>query len=459
MIGNDEGFAGTQGLAPALEELPAATIVAYDNGEIWSERYKAGYRLGVVKVIGKKQQTQVSYIAYHTTYWRDYFVDFEEYDRGIILLGDGRECRIRGTWFYREDAVRHQEQEGLIVYIPPDGQQVTRNTLKGRKQLGEYQTGWKIKKGNVLDSCNQRSTQQCTKSKSGMSKVFWAEETTMSTYLVNRSPSSAIRFKTHVDILGFFGWLASIKQGMLEPVKVKCIFMGYRKGIVGTGSMQVLQGVEFEVEPQEDHTFEVEPHGNVDYVAEDNNEAAFVVAAVDKIYTRKSLTFNNTDACKVISKWKAGLKDDMDARSYVYMLSNGCKKCSDDSDGYYREYTPDKAKGNVLSMEIIKDQSGNTPRVSQSRFYNGKLVQTLLEGNFILSLEGSLSRDCDVDAEVFSTWMAFGGNTMTGDGVTGIKRCRRDLYSDGVRNLAMTAGRGPLKEDLESSTWRRRQDF
>ncbi|GJW64812.1 hypothetical protein Tco_0116696 [Tanacetum coccineum] len=45
-------------------------------------------------------------------------------------------------------------------------------------------------------------------------------------------------------------------------------------------------------------------------------------------------------AYKVISKWKAGLKDDMDARSDVYVLSNGCKKCSDDSDGYYWESTP-----------------------------------------------------------------------------------------------------------------------
>ncbi|GKC89016.1 hypothetical protein Tco_1149665 [Tanacetum coccineum] len=58
----------------------------------------------------------------------------------------------------------------------------------------------------------------------------------------------------------------------------------------------------------------------------------------------------------------------MDARSDVYVLSNGCKKCSDDSDVYYWEYTPDKAKGNVLGMEIVRDQS-----------------------------EGSLSGDCDVE--------------------------------------------------------------
>ncbi|GJV55624.1 hypothetical protein Tco_1456629, partial [Tanacetum coccineum] len=73
---------------------------------------------------------------------------------------------------------------------------------------------------------------------------------------------------------------------------------------------------------------------------EDSNEAAFAVAAVEKIYTHESLTFNDTVACEVISKWKTGLKDDMDARSDVYVLSNGCKKCSDDSDGYYWEFTP-----------------------------------------------------------------------------------------------------------------------
>nr|GEY42429.1 zinc finger, CCHC-type [Tanacetum cinerariifolium] len=160
---------------------------------------------------------------------------------------------------------------------------------------------------------------------------------------------------------------------------------------------------------------------------EDSNEATFAVAAVDKIYAHESLTFNNTVACEVISKWKTGLKDYMDARSDVYVLSNSCRKCSDDSDVYYWEYTPgmfihlflyidgmgfscrckaeiwatkdllDKAKGNILGMEIIKDQSGNTLRVSQSKFYNRKLVQTLLEGHSILSLKGSLSGDYDVE--------------------------------------------------------------
>ncbi|GKA62815.1 hypothetical protein Tco_0762334, partial [Tanacetum coccineum] len=79
---------------------------------------------------------------------------------------------------------------------------------------------------------------------------------------------------------------------------------------------------------------------------------------------------------------------------------------------------------------------------------------------------------------VFSTWMAFGGNTRDlglfgeemdeimdlhqiheellltkrGDGVAGIKRRRCDPSGDGVRELVTVSGRGRLNKDLESST-------
>nr|GEW44284.1 hypothetical protein [Tanacetum cinerariifolium] len=46
--------------------------------------------------------------------------------------------------------------------------------------------------------------------------------------------------------------------------------------------------------------------------------------------------------------------------------------------------------------------------------------------------------------------------TVCEEDITGIKRRRRDLYGDGVRNFATAPGCGRLKEDLESSTWRRR---
>ncbi|GJX40847.1 hypothetical protein Tco_0255837 [Tanacetum coccineum] len=217
--------------------------------------------------------------------------------------------------------------------------------------------------------------------------VFWAEDITMSTYLVNRSSSSSIGFKTPVDMLGFFGWLASIKQRMLEPVKVKYIFLGYGKGILGnklyrldevTSKVVLYRNMAFNENGEYKKTF-------IGSGVEDINEAAFAVAVVDKIYAHELLTFNNTVACEVIFKWEAGLKDDMDARSDVYVLSNGCKKCSDDSDGYYWEYTP--AKGNILGLKIIKDQSGNTLRVSQSRIYNEKLALLTTKAGYVTFTE------------------------------------------------------------------------
>ncbi|GJV01401.1 hypothetical protein Tco_1334970 [Tanacetum coccineum] len=255
--------------------------------------------------------------SYHITCKRDYLFDFETYDGGNIFLSDGRECHA-----------------------------LTRKTLKGRKQLGEYQTGWKIKTGNVLDS-------------------FWSIQ----------------------DMLGFFSWLASIKKGMLKPVKVKNIGFDeigeYKKTFIGSGVAR----------DREQHSaWELFSY------REDSNEAAFAVTAVDKIYAHESLTFNNIVACEVISKWEARLKDDMDAWSDVYVLSNNCRKCSDDNDGYYWEYTPsmfihlflyiedmvfpcickaeiwatkgllDKAKGNVLGMEIVRDQSGDYDVKKNARY-------------------------------------------------------------------------------------------
>nr|GFC73769.1 zinc finger, CCHC-type [Tanacetum cinerariifolium] len=166
---------------------------------------------------------------------------------GFKQLGPGAKTGVHGVqdekhlWFEVELQGAQGDHEAEVFQVINDDTVVAQRRLKDKQPEEktntdclvkepekEYQTGWKIKTGNVLDSCNQRS------------------------------PSSAIGFKTLIDMLGFFGWLASIKKRMLEPVKVKCIFLRYRKG--------TLQGVEFEVEPQKDHTFEVEPHGNVDHV-------------------------------------------------------------------------------------------------------------------------------------------------------------------------------------------------
>ncbi|GJU06819.1 hypothetical protein Tco_1123249 [Tanacetum coccineum] len=258
-----------------------------------------------------------------------------------------------------------------------------------KEQKKEYQTGWNIKMGYQQQNGFVNETNMTLLAKLGKSQLWRLDDVT----------SKVVLYKN---------------MSFNESGEYKKTMIGSG---VGTGSTQVLHGFEFEVEPLGDHTFEVEPQDNVDQGAEDSDEASFAVAAVKKSYVHKSLTFNNTIACKVISKWKAGLKDDMYARSDVYVLSNGCRKCNDDSDGYYWEYTPgmfihlflyiddmvfscgckaeiwvtkgllDKAKENVLGMEIVKDQSGNTLKVSQSRFYNGK-CNKLVGGHSILVFGG-----------------------------------------------------------------------
>ncbi|GJW40853.1 zinc finger, CCHC-type containing protein [Tanacetum coccineum] len=242
---------------------------------------------------------------------------------GFKQLGLGVETGVHGVhdekrvWFEVELQGAQRDREAEVFQVSNDDTAVAQRRLEDKQpeektntdclvkeQKKEYQTGWKIKTGNVLDSCNQRSTQQCTKSgvakhlgvaglqqqnglvketnvtllakvrcfliQSGLSKVLWAEDTTMSTYLVN---------KVKCIFLGYRKGIVGNKLWRLDDVTSKVVLyrnMGfnesgeYKKTFigsgVGTGSMQVLQGDEFEVEPQDGHTFEVEPHGNVDHV-------------------------------------------------------------------------------------------------------------------------------------------------------------------------------------------------
>ncbi|GKB70222.1 hypothetical protein Tco_0931634 [Tanacetum coccineum] len=228
------------------------------------------------------------------------------------------------------------DRESMIFQVSNDDTVVDQRSLKDKQPKEKTNTDY------------LRSTQQCMKS--GVAK--------------------------HLGVAGI-----QLQNGLVDEsnvtlfAKVTTSTIGFQKPIdmLGTSSVPVLQGVEFKVEPQEDHTFEVEPQGNVDHVAV---------------------------ACEVISKWKAGLKDDMDSRSDVYVLSNGCKKCSDDNDGYYWEYTPGMFIHLFLyidDMVFLVDARLRSwlPRVCWIK--QREMYLNLLEGHSILSLEGSLSGDYDVE--------------------------------------------------------------
>nr|GEZ84057.1 zinc finger, CCHC-type [Tanacetum cinerariifolium] len=207
-------------------------------------------------------------------------------------------------------------------------------------------------------------------------------------------------------------------MGFNESGEYKKTFIGSG---VGTGSMQVLHVFEFEVKPLGDHTVEVEPQENIDQGASlqetiwmlgqmcmcsatvAGNAMTTSMAITRSIHQEYQMVCTILDIASVdvgmLDKFDHGLQTDVHVfvdfdyaieRSITVVVA--CEAAIWATKGLL-----DKAKGNVLGMEIVRDQSGNSLRVSQSRFYNEKLVQTLLEGHSILSLEGSLSGDCNVE--------------------------------------------------------------
>ncbi|GJX64779.1 retrovirus-related pol polyprotein from transposon TNT 1-94 [Tanacetum coccineum] len=126
--------------------------------------------------------------------------------------------------------------------------------FKEWKQLVENQTGRRVKKlrtYNGLEFCNREFEQLCIESgiarhlTFGLPKTFWAEATCTAAYLINRSPSRAIKKKTPMEMwsghpsdyemLRIFGCVAypHDKQGKLEPRVVKCVLLGYPEGVKG----------------------------------------------------------------------------------------------------------------------------------------------------------------------------------------------------------------------------------
>ena len=86
---------------------------------------------------------------------------------------------------------------------------------------------------------------RCMLIHSKLSKALWAEALSTAYYIVNRSPSSEINFKTPIElwsgkltdysnlrVLGCPAY-AHIKQRKLEPRALKGVFLGYPDGVKG----------------------------------------------------------------------------------------------------------------------------------------------------------------------------------------------------------------------------------
>nr|GEU88057.1 zinc finger, CCHC-type [Tanacetum cinerariifolium] len=194
-----------QGLAAALKELLAATTVAYDRNTLKLEdvlatlNSKKLQKMTEAKADGGeglyvRGRSGQRYGAWYNHKKSQDFVRNEDhvsgsgtdgYDNANVMMAMGKnQVQMRdGSSFMLENVRYASELRRNLISL--DGQAVTRKTLKGRKQLREYHTRGKIKMGNVFDSCNQRSTQQCTKSE--VAKHFGVAEIQQQNELVKET--------------------------------------------------------------------------------------------------------------------------------------------------------------------------------------------------------------------------------------------------------------------------------
>ncbi|GJS79710.1 retrotransposon protein, putative, ty1-copia subclass [Tanacetum coccineum] len=120
------------------------------------------------------------------------------------------------------------------------------NKFKEWKQLVENQTGRKLKKlrtNNGLEFCNQEFNNLCKES--GIARHLTVEATVTTTYLINRSLSTALEKKTPMDL-----WLDDVKPKIISRDVVFNESLMYKDTLKGAGAADSRKEVEFEVELQ-----------------------------------------------------------------------------------------------------------------------------------------------------------------------------------------------------------------
>ncbi|GJU39486.1 retrovirus-related pol polyprotein from transposon TNT 1-94 [Tanacetum coccineum] len=222
--------------------------------------------------------------------------------------------------------------------------------FKEWKQLVENQTGRKLKKlrtDNGLEFCNQEFNNLCKESgiarhlTSGLLDSFWAEATMTTSYLINRSQSTALEKKTPAN------------YEMLDDVKPKIIIsrdvvfnksLMYKDTLKGAGAVDSGKKVEFEVELQGSRVEPiVDPHtgenpGNEDEEQDDgpqqhNLDNYVLVHAMKEEMSslKKNHTWELVDqplgqklvSCKWLYKIKEGIEGVQKPRYKVRLVARG----------------------------------------------------------------------------------------------------------------------------------------
>ncbi|GJW68955.1 hypothetical protein Tco_0123379 [Tanacetum coccineum] len=178
---------------------------AKDDGDGLYVREKSHHQGSLEDRLSQKEQEEINLSeerflewimdyggSYHMTPKRDFLFDFKEFNGCTVLLGDDKHVPSRG----HERTLLNKVRCLLIQYGLPD--------------------------------------------------LFWAKATMTTTYLINRSPSTALEKKTPMDL-----WLDDVKPNIIISTDV--VFnesLMYKDTLKGAGAADSGKEVEFEVELQ-----------------------------------------------------------------------------------------------------------------------------------------------------------------------------------------------------------------
>ena len=181
-----------------------------------------------------------------------YFITFiDDYSRKVwvsILKSKDEAFDKFKTWYHLVEnetgrKLRYLRTDNGLEYLSSKF-----NKFCEEKRIGRHRTvGHTPQQNGLAERMNRTLLERvrCMILNAGLPKSFWGEAVTTAAYLINRSPSSAIGFKTPQEIwqgkpaiyeeLRVFGCLAyaHIKQDKLEARAERCIFIGYLIGVKG----------------------------------------------------------------------------------------------------------------------------------------------------------------------------------------------------------------------------------
>ncbi|CAH9101507.1 unnamed protein product [Cuscuta europaea] len=228
----------------------------------------------------------------HTTPNKTYFSSLTLYDGGKVMSGDNTALDIKGVgnvplrmfdgvvrviqnvrWvpFLRRNLLSESVFDDLGCTInTQDGYKVVSKTNNGlefcNNEFNNFCKNEGVKRLLIVPGTPQQNgtaermnrtlleKARCMLISSGLGNYLWGEAVVTASYLINRSPSSVISFKTpremwsrikpNISHLRSFGCAAyaHVSQAKLQPRVLKCVMLGYPEGVKGYKLLVVQPG-------------------------------------------------------------------------------------------------------------------------------------------------------------------------------------------------------------------------